>query len=540
MVDHLASALALHELGYNVVPVTVKHPVVKWKPYQTVRIPRAQVEKWFEAFPDAGVGVLTGRVSGVIVLDADTPEAVADIERRGMPETITVATAKGQHWYLRAPDSYDAKTCAGLLPDVDVRGEKGFAVCPPTLHESGARYRWITSPWDTEPAACPEWLEELLRRRADERAKPSGAQRRGESLPDSVAATLDDDPIFQPRPGWHGAAPGFHDLTAKVRGLLLHGDPREEYRHEEGPHQRARVFFAIVSECARAGLGLRATIDELARQFPGAGSGDGKGWYRIMANHDGWENANAAVARQYAKALDLDRMPRTLQAREELVQVRDQILRYPWTLRDATLLRVLLASLRIGWNAATITPQLPTRTVALYAVTDAKTVRTRLVRLVESGWLTVVEPAEESSNRVASYRLQLVNSNNQILDNHLQRIYGERLQHALHPAFHHGGGLNVVAWLALSDEPVSVAELAEQISADRRTVGSQLRALAGHGLAVEDRAGRWTAAGDGDVLDAVATENGGWDQRRTLAERHRDEREQDKAARKALREGATP
>jgi hypothetical protein len=113
-----------------------------------------QVRDWWTAWPDANVGVPTG--DGLVVLDLDSEDAIQEAESRGLPSTLEVRTAKGRHLYFAG----EARTCAGILPGMDIRGAGGYVVAPPSIHASGHVYEWISTP--SEVASLPEWIEQAL------------------------------------------------------------------------------------------------------------------------------------------------------------------------------------------------------------------------------------------------------------------------------------------------------------------------------------------------------------------------------------------
>jgi hypothetical protein len=122
---------------------------------------REQLAAWWQRWPDANVGIRTGRL---VVLDVDGPDgdlALAELEaaHAPLPATRRARTARGQHIYFRAAARVIPSTAAQLAPEIDVRGNGGYIVAPPSLHRSGQRYRWITS---DNVAPLPAWLARLL------------------------------------------------------------------------------------------------------------------------------------------------------------------------------------------------------------------------------------------------------------------------------------------------------------------------------------------------------------------------------------------
>jgi len=112
---------------------------------------QAQVEQWWTHHPEAGIGVPTGSITGFDVLDVDGEEGLWSLkqyeaEHGPVPDTYVVITGRGCHYYLEHDP--EMKNRAGFLPGLDVRGEGGYVVVPPSLHESGESYRWKgESPW---------------------------------------------------------------------------------------------------------------------------------------------------------------------------------------------------------------------------------------------------------------------------------------------------------------------------------------------------------------------------------------------------------
>lgn len=129
-------------LGFATVPLRPreKRPLRKgWR--------MADPGAWDDVPPDANVGVLTGAASGgLVVLDFDTKEAPFEVlglrPRELAARTIVVETARGWHVYLRGDDLRTRSP----LPGLDIRGDGSLVVAPPSVHPSGATYRFVTPP----------------------------------------------------------------------------------------------------------------------------------------------------------------------------------------------------------------------------------------------------------------------------------------------------------------------------------------------------------------------------------------------------------
>lgn len=131
--------LALYDMGFSLIPLKPrdKTPLIPWRAHQKRRASRSTIEAWYRATPNANIGIVTGAISGLVVLDLDDDEAIAEAERRGLPDTLMVRTGKGQHVYFRHP-GYKITNRAGFLPGMDIRGDGGYIVGPGSLHPSGA------------------------------------------------------------------------------------------------------------------------------------------------------------------------------------------------------------------------------------------------------------------------------------------------------------------------------------------------------------------------------------------------------------------
>ena len=133
-----------------------------------------QVRSWWRIWPDANLALRTGSLSGVFVIDVD-PEGFAAFSALGAahgiadwcPDTWTVRTGRsGAHLYFRHPGpGVRVKTTAGVLaPGVDVRGDGGYAILPPSRHGSGNRYAWVAglAPDEVDLVTAPDWLLALV------------------------------------------------------------------------------------------------------------------------------------------------------------------------------------------------------------------------------------------------------------------------------------------------------------------------------------------------------------------------------------------
>lgn len=130
-----------------------KKPLQSWQIFQTERADTALIRGWWSHQPQANVGVVTGALSGLIVLDIDG-DAGRDALRHFLrdqaihefPLTPTVKTGHGWHYYFAYPGAPMANATAWHgLTGVDIRADGGYVVALPSIHPNGRAYEWVAS-----------------------------------------------------------------------------------------------------------------------------------------------------------------------------------------------------------------------------------------------------------------------------------------------------------------------------------------------------------------------------------------------------------
>lgn len=121
-------AFKLLVAGFSVIPSGAgkdsKAPAVEWIPRQVIPATEAELEAWEAELKPLLWGIVTGVVSKCIVIDADDATSRAILENKGLAPHI-ITPRGGAHFYFQHPDRH-IKTCAGILPHIDVRADGGF------------------------------------------------------------------------------------------------------------------------------------------------------------------------------------------------------------------------------------------------------------------------------------------------------------------------------------------------------------------------------------------------------------------------------
>lgn len=147
MPELLKSALIyLKQLHYSVFPVSPdKKALVRWEPYQKKLPTEEEVIKWWSKWPDANIGIATGIVSGLAVIDIDEPDIGKKALSELIPDNLVFPIAKtprgGEHWYFNCTDG-KIRGNVKTLPGCDLRANGNYVVAPPSINGNGKSWRW--------------------------------------------------------------------------------------------------------------------------------------------------------------------------------------------------------------------------------------------------------------------------------------------------------------------------------------------------------------------------------------------------------------
>lgn len=150
--------------GWNVLPLKPKEkvPLEKWERFQKDRVTEDKLDQWSKTYfsKGANIGIVTGQISGLVVLDIDSAEGEEEIKKYWKGKTLTVKTSKGRHLYFKHPGGVIRNSVNKIFKGVDVRADGGYVVAPPSVHESGHQYSWVDE--NTTVADLPKALLEII------------------------------------------------------------------------------------------------------------------------------------------------------------------------------------------------------------------------------------------------------------------------------------------------------------------------------------------------------------------------------------------
>ena len=143
--DTLTYAQKYVSKGFSVIPIRKgdKKPALSsWKKYQTRRPTEVELVDWFLS-GENNIAIVTGEISGIAVLDFDSVESFERAKAMGLTDTPIVKTGKVYHAYYCYQAGIRNSQGNPDIKNIDVRGEGGYIIAPPSVHPSGAVYTWV-------------------------------------------------------------------------------------------------------------------------------------------------------------------------------------------------------------------------------------------------------------------------------------------------------------------------------------------------------------------------------------------------------------
>ncbi len=159
----LQTALTLASRGLHVFPCKPrdKRPAL-FNGLKAATTDQNKINGWWGANPQFNIGLACGAQSRVFVIDIDGIDAEGELtkleqQHDALPRSVESLTARGRHIYFQWPDRPVRNSASKIAPGIDVRGNGGYVLAPPSIHPSGKAYCWSVDSAD-EFAPAPHWL----------------------------------------------------------------------------------------------------------------------------------------------------------------------------------------------------------------------------------------------------------------------------------------------------------------------------------------------------------------------------------------------
>jgi hypothetical protein len=228
------AALHYASLGWHVFPIKagLKTPATK-NGFKDATTDAGQIATWWLNNPNANVAVACGDKSGVYVVDIDVDESKGtdgfkSIQEAGLacPETVCQKTPRGgSHFFYVNTQPIGCKV--NMLPGVDIRGNGGYVLLPPSISKDGGAYTWIASPGEVAFAVYPSGLVPP-RGPAPWAGPPKAPETPTRTLPGTASASQGPN-MTQRASAWLAAADGAvqgsggHDKLYEVCQAMVNG-----------------------------------------------------------------------------------------------------------------------------------------------------------------------------------------------------------------------------------------------------------------------------------------------------------------------------
>src|SRR5690625_285247 len=171
--SNLNAAIAYSQmLGWNIFPLHYKSKTpITQNGFHAATNDEKQIKTWWELYPDAGIGLPTGEINNISVLDVD-PRNGGDIsidrlldEYGELPHTVECLTGGGGNHIYFNYDKRISKSKLDNYPGLDIQQNGKYVVIPQSTHPNGKKYLWEESskPVITPIADMPEWLVDMLK-----------------------------------------------------------------------------------------------------------------------------------------------------------------------------------------------------------------------------------------------------------------------------------------------------------------------------------------------------------------------------------------
>lgn len=195
------AALQYAKLGLPVFPLAEKQkvPAVQGG-CKAATLDLEQIELAWDHRSNMNIGIATG--NGIAVIDIDVDDSKGEdgmltlrsweLQHGELPETVTAITGRGgYHMFYRIQEPVSCSTNSEL--GIDIRGDGGYIVAPPSVHPNGSVYEWENDPTEYEIAWADDNVMAFIRH-----VQPHNAGSKGHfKLPDVIAGGQRNDTLMR-------------------------------------------------------------------------------------------------------------------------------------------------------------------------------------------------------------------------------------------------------------------------------------------------------------------------------------------------------
>jgi len=151
----LEAAISYASRDLSVFPCNKKIPLTGPGGFKNATLDASTILKWWTDNPSAQIGIPTGEINHLVVLDIDGPLGEIAAAKMSLPETFTVETCPGhrQLWFEQPPGVKTKCSAKQIAAEIDIRGDGGYVIAPPSVHHiTHQPYRVLLDlPWAPMP-----------------------------------------------------------------------------------------------------------------------------------------------------------------------------------------------------------------------------------------------------------------------------------------------------------------------------------------------------------------------------------------------------
>lgn len=208
MMNMMNEAIKYAEMGLAVFPVRKNKAPYTPHGCKDAKTDLRAIKNWWKRYPDANIGIATGSISGgIIVIDIDIDEDKGiygddslrkwEKENGQLPETWRAITGRGgYHIYYRSDEKI--KNTTNLYPGIDIRGEGGYVIAPPSIHQNGNYYQWEYDPEDTDLHFADQQVMKFINGNIDNvNGNGDGRFKEKFKLPDQIRSGERNDTLYR-------------------------------------------------------------------------------------------------------------------------------------------------------------------------------------------------------------------------------------------------------------------------------------------------------------------------------------------------------